>query len=169
MSDSEVRHEEERLREKASEFEQALDRLMNKIQDSSRVLRSFGEEASHLAESVKKPGALFQPYLEEGMHLAEDYLKKYIDERRSSVEHYINDSVHAIEEGTDRFVKNFGKTIRSQIETIEARPLIPGVALFIGGFLLGGLALGRRGRPIKEQRGVPGLRRATPSGTAMGR
>ncbi len=156
----EINEAEQKLRTKAEEFEHTLDRLTQKMQEGTDFLRKFREDTSQFVEQVRQPGAVLQPYLEKGMQLAEDYVQSYLHDKRSTLEHYVTEAAHALEQGTDRLLDRVTHSFRNQVDKIEARPLIPGVALFLGGFVLGGLVMRQyRGRAAGEPSAFPGLRR----------
>lgn len=142
---------EENLRAKAAEFERTLDHLTQKMQEGAEFVRKFREDTSQFAETVQRPGTVLQPYLEKGMQLAEEYIHTYV-----------NEAAHSLEESTERVLEKISGSLKTGIEKMEARPLIPGVALFLGGFIFGTLMTRPnriRRRAPSESTATPGLRR----------
>lgn len=149
---------EENLKAKAAEFEKTLDHLTQKMQEGAEFVRKFREDTSEFAETVKRPGTILQPYLEKGMRLAEEYIHTYV-----------NEAAHSLEQSTERVLDKISASLKTGVEKMEARPLIPGVALFLGGFIFGTLIT----RPRSIRRPAPGLRRIeggmpTPSSSPSG-
>lgn len=156
---SDIDAAEQNLKAKAAEFERTLDQLTHRLQEGVEFVRKFREDTSQFAETVRRPGAVLQPYLEKGFHLAEEYIQSYVTEAAES-----------IEEGTERVLGRLSESLETGIKKIETRPLIPGVALFFGGFVLGTWLMRQQQRPRKTgpslfriEGGIPQTSSSAPS------
>lgn len=170
-SPDEIETAEQHLKAKAAEFERTLDHLTQKMQEGADFVKKFREDTHQFAETVRSPGAVLQPYLEKGLELAEEYVQNYLQGKKSNFETYVNEAAETLEHGTDRILNKMSEAIKTGIEKMEARPIIPGVALFLGGFILGGLMIRQsRTRPVALRRIQGGIASpafsSSPSGSA---
>jgi|GEM_PF-6518016 len=168
-SPDEIETAEQHLKDKAADFERTLDHLTQKMQEGAEFVKKFREDTHQFAETVRSPGSILQPYLEKGLQLAEEYVQHYLQGKKSTFESYVNEAAETLEHGTDRILNKVSETIKTGIEKMEARPLIPGVALFLGGFIVGGLIIRQsRTRPVALRRIQGGISNPVSSSSPSG-